>query len=61
MRIYGINDSSHDAALSIVEDGEIVFAAHSERYNKEKNTFSIDGKLLEEALEHGPPPTKQNR
>lgn len=55
MRIYGINDSSHDAALSIIEDGEIVFAAHSERYNKEKNTFHIDGELLHEALQFGPP------
>jgi carbamoyltransferase len=55
MRIYGINDSSHDAALSIVEDGEIVFAAHSERYNKQKNTFYLDRSLLDEALQFGPP------
>lgn len=55
MIIHGINDSSHDAALSVIKNGEIVFAAHSERYNKEKNTFKIDKNLLNEALEYGKP------
>jgi carbamoyltransferase len=55
MIIHGINDSSHDAALSVIKNGEIVFAAHSERYNKEKNTFKIDKTLLNEALEYGKP------
>lgn len=55
MIIHGINDSSHDAAISVIKNGEIVFAAHSERYNKQKNTFKIDKQLIEEALQHGEP------
>lgn len=54
MRILGINDSSHDAAVSVVDNGEIVFAAHSERYNKQKNTFELADELLEEALSEPP-------
>lgn len=55
MRILGINDSSHDAAVSVVDEGKIVFAAHSERYNKQKNTFQIDQELMDEALSYGKP------
>lgn len=55
MIILGINDSSHDASVSVVEDGKILFAAHSERFNKEKNTFIIDSALLDEALFYGKP------
>lgn len=55
MIIYGINDSSHDAAISVIKNGEIVFAAHSERYNKQKNTYKLDKQLVEEALQHGEP------
>lgn len=55
MRILGINDSSHDAAVAVIENGEILFAAHSERYNGEKNTFVVDRQLLEEALKYGKP------
>jgi carbamoyltransferase len=55
MRILGINDSSHDAAVSVVDNGEIVFAAHSERYNKQKNTFELAPELIEEALSYGNP------
>lgn len=55
MIIFGINDSSHDAALSVIEDGKIVFAAHSERYNKHKQTYEIDPELLDEAFDYGVP------
>lgn len=55
MLILGINDSSHDASISLVENDKILFAAHSERYNKKKNTFDIDAELLSDALGHGFP------
>ncbi|CAB4156811.1 COG2192 Predicted carbamoyl transferase, NodU family [uncultured Caudovirales phage] len=55
MIILGINDSSHDASLAVLRDTEILFAAHAERYNKEKNTYSIPSELLNEALSHGKP------
>ena len=37
MRIMGINCLNHDAAISVIEDGEIIFAGHSERYSRKKN------------------------
>lgn len=55
MLVLGINDSSHDSAIALVENGNILFAAHSERYNKEKNTFKVDSSLLEDALSYGTP------
>jgi carbamoyltransferase len=53
--IWGINDSSHDAALSVIADGQIKFAAHAERYDKIKNSFSIPPELIEDALAYGEP------
>ena len=37
MKILGINGLNHDAAITMIEDGEILFAAHSERYSGIKN------------------------
>lgn len=53
--IWGINDSSHDAALSVIYGDEILFAAHSERYDKIKMSWQINEKIVEEALEYGAP------
>lgn len=55
MIIFGVNDSSHDAAVSVVVDGRIVFAAHSERYSKVKQDWSIHRDLWAEALSFGRP------
>lgn len=55
MRILGISSMFHDAAISVVEDGEIVFAAHAERYSKHKNDAFINRALVHEALSHGRP------
>lgn len=55
MIVFGINDSSHDAALTVCSGSEILFAAHAERYNKEKNTYSIPPDLIKEALSYGQP------
>jgi carbamoyltransferase len=55
MIIYGINDSSHDSALSVLVDGKIVFAAHSERYSGIKNDWSLNEKIFNEALQFGSP------
>jgi carbamoyltransferase len=43
----GISAGFHDAAIAVVrEDGEIVFAGHSERYSKIKNDANICSALL---------------
>jgi len=36
MIILGVNETSHDASLSLIEDGNILFAGHAERYSKKK-------------------------
>lgn len=55
MRILGINETTHDAAVSVIEDGEILFAAHAERYSKVKNDWFTNDLILDEALSFGKP------
>lgn len=55
MRILGINCLNHDAAVSVVEDGNVVFAAHSERYSRRKNDMYLNDDIMSEALSYGEP------
>ena len=55
MRILGINALNHDAAVSVIEDGDIKFAAHSERYSREKNDYLLNDDIMNEALSYGEP------
>ena len=55
MIIMGINETSHDASVSLIKDGEILFAGHSERYSKTKNDWYINNKLISDCLQHGFP------
>jgi carbamoyltransferase len=55
MIILGINETSHDASASLIKDGEILFAGHSERYSKEKNDWYINNSLINDALQYGRP------
>jgi carbamoyltransferase len=51
--ILGISAGFHDAAISVVrEDGEIVFAGHSERYSKIKNDAYLHPDLLKECCDY---------
>lgn len=51
--ILGISAGYHDAAISVVnEDGNIVFAGHSERYSKVKNDATVHAALLDECCEY---------
>jgi carbamoyltransferase len=51
--ILGISAGYHDAALSVVrEDGEIVFAGHSERYSKTKNDPELSTELIDAAYRY---------
>ena len=54
-KILGISSGFHDAAVTLLDDDEIVFAGHSERYSKEKNDPFLNNELIEAALEHGTP------
>jgi len=47
--ILGISAGFHDAAATVVRnDGEILFAGHSERYSKQKNDHGLSPDLLRE-------------
>jgi len=55
MRILGINETTHDAAVCVIEDGKVLFAAHAERYSKKKNDWYTNRELILEALSYGRP------
>jgi carbamoyltransferase len=55
MKILGINETSHDASISLIEDGKILFAGHAERYSKQKNDWYINDSLVNNALSYGSP------
>ena len=52
---WGISALSHDAALAVFKNNELVFASHSERYSRIKNDKNLHIKLLYDALEYGSP------
>lgn len=55
MVIWGISANSHDAALSVVNDNKLIFAAQSERYSKIKNDPHLHPNLIKDALQYGTP------
>jgi carbamoyltransferase len=55
MIILGINETSHDASVSLIKDGEILFAGHSERYSKKKNDWYNNKNIVLDALNYGTP------
>ena len=55
MIILGINETSHDASVSLIKDGEILFAGHAERYSKQKNDWYVNDSLIKDALQYGTP------
>ncbi len=46
MRILGISSMFHDASVTVVEDGKILFAAHAERYSKKKNDAFLNREMI---------------
>jgi len=55
MIILGVNETSHDASVSLIKDGEILFAGHAERYSKQKNDWYVNDSLVKDALQYGRP------
>ena len=55
MKILGVSCGFHDAAISLIDDGEILFAGHAERYSKVKHDKELNSKLLNNALDYGYP------
>jgi carbamoyltransferase len=50
-----MNETSHDASISLIEDGKILFAAHAERYSKQKNDWYNNREIILDALNYGTP------
>jgi carbamoyltransferase len=55
MIILGINETSHDASISLIKDGEILFAGHAERYSKQKNDWYNNKDIYLDMLNYGTP------
>ena len=53
--ILGVNETSHDASIALIKDGQILFAGHAERYSKQKNDWYINDSLVSDALQYGVP------
>lgn len=55
MNILGISAGYHDAAATVLDnDGNILFAGHSERYSKQKNDSDICSPLIRELETYNP-------
>lgn len=55
MIIWGISAGGHDAALSVLKDGDIAWASHSERFSRKKNDDLLNYEMVSEAMDHGMP------
>ena len=55
MITWGISANSHDAALAVFKDSELVFASHAERFSGIKNDPDLNTKLIEYARQWGEP------
>ena len=58
MKILGINCLNHDAAISMIQDGEVLFAGHSERYSGIKNDSNLNSALFADCYRYGGKPDK---
>lgn len=52
---WGINAINHDASISVFEDGNLVFASHSERFSRQKNDAYLNNDIIAYALQYGYP------
>jgi carbamoyltransferase len=55
MLILGINETTHDASISLIQDEKVLFAGHAERYSKVKNDWFTNKDLIDNALSYGIP------
>lgn len=53
--IWGASGLSHDAAIAVIKNGEIVFASSSERYSRVKNDPDFHSALILDCLQYGYP------
>lgn len=51
MNILGISAGFHDAGIALINDGEIMFAGHAERYSKIKHDSEINAEILNDCFD----------
>ena len=49
MKILGYSEGYHDAAVTVIENGKILYASHAERYSKKKNDKYLHPDQLQKA------------
>jgi carbamoyltransferase len=55
MKILGINETTHDASATLIDEGKILFAGHAERYSKTKNDWFTNPQLIRDLYKYGTP------
>ncbi len=55
MKILGISALGHDASVTLIDNDQILFAGHAERYSKIKNDQYLNQELIDDALSYGIP------
>jgi carbamoyltransferase len=55
MKILGCNETSHDAAMALIDDEKILFAGHAERYSKKKNDWYNNDEIITDLYSYGTP------
>jgi carbamoyltransferase len=53
--IWGASGLSHDASISVIKNGKIMFASSSERYSRIKNDKNFNPEMIQDCLEFGMP------
>ena len=55
MNTLGFNETSHDAAMALIDNDRILFAGHAERYSKKKNDWYNNNEIYRDLLNYGIP------
>ena len=58
MNILGISAGFHDAGITLINDGEIMFAAHAERYSKIKHDSELNVEILNDCFDRFGTPSR---
>ena len=53
--VWGISALFHDAGVSVIQNDNLVFGAHAERYSGKKHDAQLNANLLKDAIKHGHP------
>jgi len=49
--ILGLTGQNHDASAALVDNENVLWAAHAERYSRRKNDVSLNTAMIQEMYE----------